>query len=209
MLINLGQTFTDLSEADCSFYCHPRLVQSKATFKELLVCFSSGASKEAALQQTFTPRFDYLWSIAIQFFVAIHLWVFSRAVTHPSFSTCFAVCPLHHFTVHGPSHLNLGLAPSCGVPLSNQKIACFFIHWIFFFHRRSWNWASAHLWESLFCVRLIPYVEGALLEEFPVWSTFVPFVNNCFWSLYSPKSFFFFFISKQQTCQENWFKHTL
>lgn len=74
MLFNLAQTCTDLSEAECSFYCHPRLVQSKATFKKLLVCFSSGSFKEAALHQTFTPRFDCLWFIAIQFFVAIHLF---------------------------------------------------------------------------------------------------------------------------------------
>lgn len=79
MLINLEQTCTNMSEGDCKF-----LLWSKADSEQnkilkncvhsLTVCFSGRPFKEAAFHQTFTPRLDFLWSIATQFFVAIHLF---------------------------------------------------------------------------------------------------------------------------------------
>lgn len=46
----------------------------KNCVQNITVCFSTRPFKEAATHQTFTPRLDFLWSIAIQFFVAIHLF---------------------------------------------------------------------------------------------------------------------------------------
>lgn len=66
----------------------------------------------------------------------LSLRMFPGTVTDPSFATCFSIWLLYHvtyhFSFHRPPPLNLCLTPSYQFPLSNQKIACFFIHWIFF-----------------------------------------------------------------------------
>lgn len=214
MLINLAETCTDLSEADCSFYCHPRLAQSKTTLKKLLVCFGSGAFKEAALHQTFTPHFDSLWSIAIQFFVAIHLFECFPAqwpILHSPPVLQFALSiTLLSMLPHTLILASLHLAGShCRI----RRLLVSSFTGFFFFHRRSWNWASAHLWESLFCVRLTYSIcWGSFAWRIScvkyLWNLWI-IVFDRYIAISVHLQSHFFFISKQQTCQENWLNHTL
>lgn len=118
----------------------------------LTVSFSGRPLKEAAFYKTFTPRRDFLWSIAIQFFVAIHLL------------ECF---PAQWPIPHSPPVLQFALSITLlSTPPHTLILAS--LHLVgshcrtrrllvssftgFFLSEMVLNWTSENLWESLFCI---------------------------------------------------------
>lgn len=116
------------------------------------MCFSGGPFKEAAFHHTFTPRLGFLWSIAIQSFVAIHLFECfpaQRPILHSPPVLQFALSitllsTVPHTLISASLYL---VGPHCRTRrlLVSSSLDYFFLKWFL-------TWTLENLWESLFCV---------------------------------------------------------